>query len=102
MATPRKGSNLQISLFLISFVVFVPALKAHIAEFDEYWQLRLLEAKNNTVNDYHPNPEEVTNDFNLKVHRLFNVYLSVWFIFLDRMRKETDFMSCLFPFYWED
>lgn len=51
------------------WVVSVPAVRAHIAEFDEYWQRRAEEAKAIAQAAYVPNPHEVINDVNLIVNK---------------------------------
>ncbi|XP_012492609.1 probable pectate lyase P59 [Gossypium raimondii] len=55
------------SLFLLislSFVVQIPTPQAHIAEYDDYWKARKLEAIENLNKAYHPNPEEVVHHYN--------------------------------------
>lgn len=47
----------------------IPTLQAHIAEYDDYWKQRALQAKENTDAAYHPNPEVVTEHFNHNVAR---------------------------------
>ncbi|MBA0832870.1 hypothetical protein Goarm_017227 [Gossypium armourianum] len=51
-------------LFSLSFVVQIPTLQAHIAEYDNYWKARKLEAIENLNKAYHPNPEEVVHHYN--------------------------------------
>ncbi|MBA0727532.1 hypothetical protein Golax_025426 [Gossypium laxum] len=52
------------SWFLLSFFTLIPTLRAHIAEYDEYWKARELEAIENLNKAYHPNPEEVVRHYN--------------------------------------
>ncbi|KAG8473285.1 hypothetical protein CXB51_035199 [Gossypium anomalum] len=52
------------SWFLLSFFALIPTLRAHIAEYDEYWKARELEAIENLNKAYHPNPEEVVRHYN--------------------------------------
>ncbi|TYH33763.1 hypothetical protein ES332_D13G080900v1 [Gossypium tomentosum] len=52
------------SWFLLSFFVLIPTLEAHIAEYDEYWKARELEATENLNKAYFPNPEEVVQHYN--------------------------------------
>ncbi|MFQ6661581.1 hypothetical protein Gotur_029694 [Gossypium turneri] len=52
-------TNYSYSFFLFLFVVIIPTLEAHIAEYDEYWKARELEAIENLDTAYHSNPEEV-------------------------------------------
>ncbi|KAL1102046.1 hypothetical protein V6Z11_D05G337500 [Gossypium hirsutum] len=52
------------SFFLFLFVVIIPTLEAHIAEYDEYWTARELEAIENLDKAYHSNPEEVVRHYN--------------------------------------
>ncbi|MBA0746552.1 hypothetical protein Gogos_009060 [Gossypium gossypioides] len=42
----------------------MPTLEAHIAEYDEYWKERELEAIKNLDKAYHPNPEDVVRHYN--------------------------------------
>lgn len=53
-------------VILVSFVVIVAA---NIADFDEVWQKRAEEAKQAALDAYHPNPEEITHNFNMHVHK---------------------------------
>ncbi|TYH73796.1 hypothetical protein ES332_D05G353700v1 [Gossypium tomentosum] len=57
-------SSYSYSFFLFSFVVIIPTLEAHIAEYDEYWKARELEAIENLDKAYHSNPEEVVRHYN--------------------------------------
>ncbi|MBA0776204.1 hypothetical protein Gotri_011229 [Gossypium trilobum] len=57
-------SSYSYSFFLFLFVVIIPTLKAHIAEYDEYWKARELEAIENLDKAYHSNPEEVVRHNN--------------------------------------
>ena len=56
--------SVSLFFFFFSFVLIVPAFRAHIAEFDEVWQKRAEEARKSALETYHPNPEEVTDHFN--------------------------------------
>ncbi|MFQ6661583.1 hypothetical protein Gotur_029694 [Gossypium turneri] len=57
-------SSYSYSFFLFLFVVIIPTLEAHIAEYDEYWKARELEAIENLDTAYHSNPEEVVRHYN--------------------------------------
>ncbi|MBA0837816.1 hypothetical protein Goarm_009935 [Gossypium armourianum] len=46
------------------FIVVIPTLEAHIAEYDEYWRARELEAIENLYKAYRPNPEKVVRHYN--------------------------------------
>ncbi|WOL07863.1 hypothetical protein Cni_G16612 [Canna indica] len=53
--------------FLLSSLLFLASAafsNAHIGVFDEYWQKKAMEAHNNTLKAYVPNPEFVVNQFN--------------------------------------
>jgi pectate lyase len=63
MATTR----LTLILF-VSFAVIVPSLRAHIAEFDTFWQHKSEEAKKDALKAYQPNPEEITEQLNSRVN----------------------------------
>ncbi|PPR99415.1 hypothetical protein GOBAR_AA21252 [Gossypium barbadense] len=54
----------SLFLFSLSFVVLIPTLQAHIAEYDDYWKARKLEAIENLNKAYHPNPEEMVHHYN--------------------------------------
>ncbi|OMO58718.1 Pectate lyase/Amb allergen [Corchorus capsularis] len=56
--------------FFLFFVVIIPTLNAqNIVEHDDYWSQLREQALNNTLSAYHPNPDEVTEHFNLHVAR---------------------------------
>ncbi|KAG4110791.1 hypothetical protein ERO13_D13G068700v2 [Gossypium hirsutum] len=57
-------ASYSYSWFLLSFFALIPTLRAHIAEYDEYWKARELEAIENLNKVYHPNPEEVVRHYN--------------------------------------
>ncbi|XP_058193375.1 probable pectate lyase P59 [Rhododendron vialii] len=54
-------------VFLVSLVVMIPALHAHIGEYDEYWQNKANEAKKAAAETFNPNPEDVINNLNKDV-----------------------------------
>ncbi|KAJ8749877.1 hypothetical protein K2173_013792 [Erythroxylum novogranatense] len=54
-------------IFLISFASMIPSLRGNIGHFDEVWQKRAEEAKKNLLEAYVPDPENVTDSFNLHV-----------------------------------
>ncbi|KGN64253.1 pectate lyase isoform X1 [Cucumis sativus] len=56
-------------LMIFGFVMIFPTLKANIADFDEVWQKRAIEAQKASFEAYEPHPEEETNNFNKQVHR---------------------------------
>ncbi|KAK4788311.1 hypothetical protein SAY86_019630 [Trapa natans] len=64
-----RGNHGLVALIFVSFVLVVPAIRAHIGEMDEYWQRRAQLAEKATLKAYHPNPHEVTNELNLNVHK---------------------------------
>ncbi|PPS05847.1 hypothetical protein GOBAR_AA14800 [Gossypium barbadense] len=53
-----------IKLVFVVIFVLIPTLRAHIAEYDEYWKAQELEAIENLNKAYHPNPEEVVRHYN--------------------------------------
>jgi pectate lyase len=55
-------------ILLVSFAVIVPSLRAHIAEFDKFWQQKSEEAKKAALVAYQPNPEEITEQLNSRVY----------------------------------
>ncbi|GAV63758.1 Pec_lyase_C domain-containing protein/Pec_lyase_N domain-containing protein [Cephalotus follicularis] len=65
MAAPNRSSLLFI--FFLSLAVIVPTLRAHIAEYDEYWKQRAAEAHQAAEEAYNPNPEKMTDEFNSQV-----------------------------------
>ncbi|KAG5521151.1 hypothetical protein RHGRI_033638 [Rhododendron griersonianum] len=54
-------------VFLVSLAVMIPALHAHIGEYDEYWQNKAKEAKKAAAETFNPNPEVVINNLNKDV-----------------------------------
>jgi pectate lyase len=65
----EKMAATRLSLILfVSFAVIVPSLRAHIAEFDNFWQQKSEEAKKDAFKAYQPNPEEVTEQLNSHVY----------------------------------
>lgn len=44
-------------LMIFGFVMIFPTLKANIADFDEVWQKRAIEAKKASLEAYQPHPE---------------------------------------------
>jgi pectate lyase len=63
------NKNVVPLLFFLSFAVIIPTLHAHIAEFDDYWKLRAEQARKDALEAYHPQPEEITNNFNSHVNK---------------------------------
>ncbi|KAF4376650.1 hypothetical protein CsatB_021650 [Cannabis sativa] len=57
-------------IFLISFLVLIPTLLAHIGGYDEEWQKRAEESKKAALEAYEPNPEQVTENLNYEVNKL--------------------------------
>ncbi|KAK8567246.1 hypothetical protein V6N13_105225 [Hibiscus sabdariffa] len=68
-SSSSNGSFRLLGVFL-SFVVIIPSLEAYIAEYDDYWRERELQAKENIDKAYHPRPEEVTSHYNEHAARL--------------------------------
>lgn len=46
------------------FLANAASSSAHIAVYDDYWQMKAAEARNNTVNAYVAEPSTVVNRFN--------------------------------------
>ena len=67
MAAPK--SNSLLLLFVVMFMVVVPTIRAHIAEYDEYWKAREKEAKTVAIDAFDPSPEDVNDDFNNNVEK---------------------------------
>lgn len=70
------ASKLDLVLFMISFCILVPSLRASIAndsnvgQFDAVWKERELKAEKAALKAYQPNPEKVTDDFNESVQEV--------------------------------
>ncbi|GMI87354.1 hypothetical protein like AT1G14420 [Hibiscus trionum] len=64
-----ENQSFSLILLCFSFAVIIPRLRAHIADYDDYWRERELQAKENLEKEYNPNPEEVTKHFNEHVAR---------------------------------
>ncbi|CBI32014.3 pectate lyase [Vitis vinifera] len=67
MAAPK--SNSLLLLFVVMFMVVVPTIRAHIAEYDDYWKAREKEAKTVAIDAFDPSPEDVNDDFNKNVEK---------------------------------
>ncbi|KAE8665285.1 putative pectate lyase 7 [Hibiscus syriacus] len=67
MGAATGNQSLSLCLLCLFFVVIIPTLQADIAEYDEYWRERELQAKENLEKEYNPKPEEVTNHLNDRV-----------------------------------
>lgn len=61
-------NEVQIMCCLCMLMCLALTLNANIAEFDEYWHKRRLEAVKYFEEAYHPEPYNVTNHFNHQVH----------------------------------
>jgi pectate lyase len=57
----------QFFFFFFAFAMMISTLRAHIGEFDEVWQQRAKEAEKAALEAYHPDPENVTRQFNIRV-----------------------------------
>lgn len=71
-AVLRLKSNpclLLLLVVMVLVVVVLPTVRAHIAEFDEYWKEREKQAELSAINVFQTNPVEVSNEFNYKVAR---------------------------------
>ncbi|KAM7268954.1 hypothetical protein ACFE04_024451 [Oxalis oulophora] len=55
------------STFFVFFLSLTAVVQAHIAQFDDYWVQRALEAQKTANNSYNPNPELVTDQVNTEV-----------------------------------
>ncbi|CAK7326976.1 unnamed protein product [Dovyalis caffra] len=62
-------ATIFILLLEASQAVLVPTLRAHIGEFDEYWKNRADESRKAAQQAFHPDPMNVTNQFNLHVNK---------------------------------
>lgn len=60
---PMAVRNYKLCVFLLCMV----AADAKIADFDEYLQKRAAESYEQSLNSFNPNPEGVTDDFNMLV-----------------------------------
>ncbi|OMO58717.1 Pectate lyase/Amb allergen [Corchorus capsularis] len=68
MALINTTTSFSSFFFFLFFVVIIPTLNAqNIVEHDDYWSQLREQALNNTLSAYHPNPDEVTEHFNLHV-----------------------------------
>lgn len=56
-------------IFFFSFATIIPRLWADIGNFDEVWRQRAENASKVALESYDPNPEEITNQFNYRVHK---------------------------------
>lgn len=71
------GCRLKVSLVLVSIMaVFMPTLRAGIAEFDEYLLQKADEAKQAALEAFHPDPMNVTDHLNHHVHLYVPLFFS--------------------------
>ncbi|XP_042394462.1 pectate lyase-like [Zingiber officinale] len=56
--------GIKYSFFCLLFLANAALSAAHIAVYDDYWQKKAAEARNNTLNAYVPDPSTVVNHFN--------------------------------------
>ncbi|OIW06705.1 hypothetical protein TanjilG_04099 [Lupinus angustifolius] len=61
-------------IVLVTLAIVIPCLEAGIAEFDDYLKAQAEEARKLTLETYVPNPEEITEDLNLHVHKALQEY----------------------------
>lgn len=64
----------------VFFLAIVPIFEANIVHFDQYWQNRSDDAKKAAQQAYKPNPQEITSNLNMHVHKYvlfinFNMHL---------------------------
>lgn len=64
-----RGSDAALVFAFVSFALVIPGLRANIADFDEYWQERAKAAEEATLEAYHPDPKEITNQLNFNVDK---------------------------------
>ena len=65
--TAMASMNNQ-GLLLLMCLCFSAAM-ANIGEYDEHWRQREAQARKFLEETYHPEPFNVTNEFNMQVHR---------------------------------
>jgi pectate lyase len=66
----RWSRPVSLVLYAVFFFLSSAAVsEANIAEYDEHWEQRRLQARAAAEATYHPDPIEVTNSFNRAVHR---------------------------------
>nr|GMD77152.1 probable pectate lyase P59 [Ipomoea batatas] len=56
-------------ILFVTFAIIFPTILGHIAEFDEVWQQRKIEAWEHALRTFEPDPNNVTAAFNHEVHR---------------------------------
>lgn len=56
-------------ILFFTCAAMAPVLMAHIGDFDEVWQRRLLEAQEHALNTYESDPFNVTVAFNREVQK---------------------------------
>ncbi|XP_057810886.1 pectate lyase-like [Salvia miltiorrhiza] len=66
MIAPMALTNYKLSIFLLCILLPLAA-QAKIADFDEYLQKKAAESYEESLNSFDPNPEGVTDDFNMMV-----------------------------------
>ncbi|KAE9620037.1 putative pectate lyase [Lupinus albus] len=71
----RNGTKVAF-MILVTLAIVIPCLEAGIAEFDDYLKAQAEAAKKIALETYVPNPEEITEDLNLHVHKAMQEYES--------------------------
>ena len=62
------GCKIKVVMVLVSMAVLMPTLRAGIAEFDDFLLQKSEEAKQASLEAFHPDPMNVTDHFNQHVH----------------------------------
>ncbi|XP_019180871.1 PREDICTED: probable pectate lyase P59 [Ipomoea nil] len=64
------GFNINcFCMFLVTFAIILPSISGHIAEWDEVWQQRKIEAWEHALKTFEPDPSNVSAAFNDEVHK---------------------------------
>lgn len=71
-----KITTLSAVLF-VTLAALNPTILGHIGEFDEVWQKRAAQAWEHALRTYEPDPTNVTDALNHKVHRYIYIYIYV-------------------------
>lgn len=59
---------MKVVLVLVSMAVLMPTIRASIAEYDDFLLQKAEEAKQASLEAFHPDPMNVTDHFNQQVH----------------------------------
>jgi len=64
-----EANKLKLLFVCVFYLAIFPTLTANIVHFDQFWQNRSQDAKKAAQAAYKPNPQEITSNLNMHVHK---------------------------------